>query len=267
MKRAFIAVEGPHDVELVGALLASLDGTTQRVRFKSEVDESWHGLIPTTFPVQDDIARRVPVPVFFCTATHTVAVMVAEGDKRLIEVIEESIAALDVPLDMLGVVMDADRSEAQARWTGMLPAASKLGLALPLRAGEVGPGPPRFGAFVLPDNASPGTLEVLLLDAAEVVYPTLLEPARAFVDGVKAPIAALSRDERRAFQKPSGREKATVACLGAVLKPGKAIQASIQDNRWFKDPAALALPRIAGVRAFLAALLDLPIPADSASKV
>lgn len=262
MKRAFIAVEGPHDVELVGALLKALLPDRKRVQYKPDVDPYWHDLIPTDFPIEDDLLKRVPVPVFFASSTHQVAVMSAGSDSRLLPVIEETLTTLSLSPDVIGLVFDADHDpkvEPAARWLSLRRSASAfdLGLALPDEIGDVSPGPPRVGCFMLPDNTSHGTLEDVLIDSAEVVYPELLHPARAFIDSVAGPIGQMRRKEREEFQKPAGRLKATVSAMTAVLKPGKAVQVSIQDNRWFRDARALAQPRLAAFRGFLARLLDI----------
>lgn len=259
MKRAFIAVEGPHDVELVGTLLASLDKAFKRLKLKSEVDSSWYSLIPTSFPIRDDIARRVPVPIFFQSPTHSIAVMVGGGDGSLVKLIEENRIQLAKEPDMFGLVMDADRRDPSERWTTVRAKLLRKipSLSLPSTLGEVESGPPRFGVFMLPDNTSPGTLEDLLVEAAAEVYPTFLKEARTYLTKVDESFKELEVDERKDFEKPAGRAKATVACISAILKPGKAIQVSIQDNRWFRDARTLQLPRIAAVRRFLATLLEL----------
>ncbi len=274
MKRALIVVEGPHDVELVGTMLRSLvlAPKPKRIRFKRDLEPFWHPLVPTEFPIDDDMAARVPVPVFFGTTTHSVAVLNVGGDSRLLPALEESLAMLAGGADMVGIVMDADDRQPSERWSALVDssAAEDLEIGLPRVAGRIDTGPPRVGGFILPDGASEGTLEDLMLDAASIVYPELLDHARAYTDNAlelaKAQRGPLSgkawKQEWKLFvDKPAGRRKALVASMGAVLRPGKAIQNSIQDNRWFRDPEALKHPRIAAVRVWLADLLELPLPA------
>ncbi len=258
MKRAFIAVEGPHDVELIGALFRSLDPKRRRVRLLAELDDFWRPLVPERFPHQGDLARRVPVPVFFVGGSRSLAVMADRGDSGVVDSIRGALDALNDAPD----IIDADDLTGPARWDRFRAskAARELGDLLPTQAGRVLPGPSRVGAFVLPDGEGPGTLEDLLLDAAGIVYPTLLAGAETYIADAAPHIAALPRDDRKAIQKPAGARKATVACVGAILKPGKAIQASIQDNCWFRTPEALALPRVAAAREWLADLLELSLP-------
>jgi hypothetical protein len=44
--------------------------------------------------------------------------------------------------------------------------------------------------------------------------------------------------------------------MTSILRPGKAVQTSIQDNRWLRNQA-LAIPRIAAVQTFLTELFEL----------
>lgn len=110
----------------------------------------------------------------------------------------------------------------------------------------------RCGVYILPDNKNEGTLENLLLECADVYYQNLKNCAEGFLKQID--FDQLHASELREFYKPSGHKKATVAAMGAVLKPGKSIQVSISDNRWLQE-AAEQLPRIHACRQFLSALI------------
>ncbi len=106
---------------------------------------------------------------------------------------------------------------------------------------------------MLPDNAAAGTLEDLLIECAEKQYPQLLVSARTHVGSVtEGP--PYEKSDLEDLLSPAGRRKAIVGSIGSVLRPGKAIQTSIQDNRWV-DGHALELPRVKMFRAFVDALL------------
>ena len=113
---------------------------------------------------------------------------------------------------------------------------------------------PRTGIFIFPDNHSLGTLENLLDDCAALVYRELREKAQQFTAGAAA--VQHTNDDRKEFDKPAGKMKVTMGCIANFLKPAKAIQASIEDNRWLCGES-LTLPNIATLHAFLKDLIGL----------
>jgi hypothetical protein len=257
LKYGYLVVEGPHDVEFVARVLKPYG--LRRIRLKSDLDPFWESLVPEVFPIDDDLLKRVPVPMFFTSATHSVAIDGAMGDTLIVETVQESLAYLG-PDQLVGVglMLDADtRVTPSQRFLSIKDklASLEVTLDLPDNPGKVGSGHPRSGVFMLPDNQSQGTLEDILVQCAEIAYPSLLARANTFVQGVDA--NSLTRDDKKEFEKPAGRNKAIVSSISSILKPGKTIQVSIQDNRWLKDDA-LNLPRVKAVQTFLAELLEIP---------
>ncbi|WNG52068.1 hypothetical protein F0U60_54155 [Archangium minus] len=258
MRYAYLVVEGPHDVEFVGRLLKP--HRFKRENNESRLDPYWRPLVPTKFPYGGDLSRRVPVPTFFVSDTVSVAVHASGGDSEIANRVEETLqAALVAPPDAVGVLLDADRDKPPVERFGEVRQAlqAKVNLVVPEQPGQVSTASPRCGIFVLPDNVNPGTLESLLLECADIPYPALLSDVRALVSRVQTGAYSLTPDDLKDFNKPAGAHKAMVACMAGILRPGKAIQVSIQDNRWLEG-AALELPRIAALREFLRVLLMLP---------
>jgi hypothetical protein len=255
-KYGYLVVEGPHDVEFVYRLL-SPHGLT-RVQFMASLDPFLLPLVPRSFPPGDDLQKRVPVPLFLQSGTHAVAVHSAVGDTRLIQTVDENTALLDQAiLTGIGLVLDADLAVMPGdRYVAIRDGLRTKGYPMPDDAGVVSTGPPRLGAFVLPDNMVGGTLEDLLMDCARDVYPTLLATATTHVDSASRD-ATLAPDDLRELRKAAGRNKAIIGSMASVLRPGRAIQVSLQDNRWLRD-TALALPRVRAVQSFLEELLELP---------
>lgn len=253
-KRGYLVVEGPHDIEFVSKLLAPFG--LKRVQFKRDVSTYFQRLIPTTFPYQDDLLKRVPVPLFLKSDSHELAIHNAVGDTRLLETLEESLAFLDKSqLSSIGIVLDADsKASAAERYAAIRPGLLALGLQAPTAPGLVSDDSPKMGAFVMPDNATSGTLEDLLLECGQTNYPHLLASAQNHIGGLNG--FALNSADRKDIAKPAGRNKAIIGAMAAVLRPGKAVQVSIQDNRWLEDKA-LALPRIKAIQDFLVELLGI----------
>ncbi|BBL76837.1 DUF3226 domain-containing protein [Methylomagnum ishizawai] len=259
-KYGFLAVEGPHDVELVYRLLRCFG--LARVQHESNLDSSFLKLIPKKYPPDGDLQKRVPIPLFLQSDTHVIAIRNAGGDSQLIKATENAINILDLDgiiLTGLGILLDSDKEiDAAKRYRELKQNLAAKGLNLPEQPGIVTSGPPKLGAFVLPDNQTAGTLEDLLLDSALTVYPNLLASATSYID-TAITSTELIPEEREDFDKPAGRNKAIVGAMAGIMRPGKSIQVSIQDNRWFRDEA-LRLPRIKAVQDFLKTLFELDQP-------
>ena len=253
----YLVVEGPHDVEFCYRLL-SVYGL-KRVRMIQELDEALKSLVPRSFPHSGDLLKRVPVPLFLQNGTHAIAIHSAIGDTRLVETLQETLLTLDPEtFSGVGLMLDSDSAKTAAvryEELGKKVAEAAIGLTLPLLAAEVAPGPPRCGAFVLPDNVQAGTLEDLLLESAEVQYVDLLSAATGYVDSA-IDEGLIPASHRTDIEKPAGRNKAVIGAMAALFKPGKAVQTSIQDNDWLRG-SALGQLRIKAVQAFLVSLFDL----------
>jgi hypothetical protein len=272
MRFGYFIVEGPHDQEFVGRLLKIELGKMQRIRQEEDLDARWEVLIPRTFPHDGDLLKRMPIPTFFQNQGWSIAVQNAIGDTGLANTLEEDFTSLDNALpEFVGVFLDADTDSPQNRFNALRRELEQRGFALPtLQApGQVCMGacyqdqaPMRLGIFVLPDNQATGTLEDILLECAETNYPTLYQAADSYVQSIDLNLSEFRADDRKDFNKPTGPRKATLSCISNILRPGKAVQVSIQDNRWI-DQQTAELPRIQACLAFLQRLLSDTPPNES----
>lgn len=253
-----LLVEGPHDLEFCARLLKPHDyHRIQQLDVLKANHPFWLRLVPEKWPHKGDMLARHPVPVFFANSNgQSVAIINASGLDKLATRLGVDLSNLNGLPDAIGIVLDADSSEApQDRHTGLLKAIAERPekearqTSFPDKPGVVSAGPPRCGIFVMPDNQSQGTLEDLLLDAAGSAYPQLLQAAQTYTASASQN-SSLQQSDLEEFNKPAGPKKATVAAMASILKPGKAIQVSIQDNRWL-EPASLNLPRINALQVFL----------------
>ena len=258
MPFAYLVVEGPHDIEFVARLLRPFG--FHRVGRMQDLNAYWKILVPTSFPHNDDLLKRVPVPTFFHSATHEVALHSAVGISNIAKQVQDTLVLKQNSLpDAVGIILDADNAQTPAqRFAALVTDLGNRGAlnpaGAPANAGAVTAGNPRWGFYVLPDNAAQGTLEDVLLECAGLAYPDLLHHANAFVGGFDP--AQCQGTDLNDFNLPAGPNKARVDCVSSILKPGKAIQVSIQDNRWLEGPT-LALPRVTAVTAFLRQLLAI----------
>lgn len=239
MERSYFVVEGPHDVQVIGRLLRERE--LQRIRLMEDVDPYWQKLIPRGFPHKGDLLKRVPAPTFFLSDGYSVAVQAAGGDAESIsKTIRSSFLTLDSPPDGVGVVVDADfEIEPHAVWSGFSGKFPDDIDDIGSEPGGVGTSLPRTGIYVLPDNSSQGTLEDVLLPCAQRAYPALTEVMTNAInplDPDDQDIFPRSSD-RKQFKKPAGRKKAIIGAVANLLRPGKAVQVSIQDNGWLRRDA------------------------------
>ncbi|WP_295444650.1 DUF3226 domain-containing protein [uncultured Thiodictyon sp.] len=208
MRCGYVVVEGPHDVELVYRLLSPYG--LKRVRYLSDLDPLFAPLVPRDYPPDDDLQKRMPVPLFLQSGTDAIAVHSAFGDSRLIEIVEENAAMLGRgAMSGVGLLLDADRQTSATRYAKLRSDMAAKGFALDPIPGQVAPGKPRLGAFVLPDNRTTGTLEDLLLESAQAIYPALLASAQEHVDRA-AQDSGLTRNDLADFKQPAGRNKAII---------------------------------------------------------
>ena len=86
-------------------------------------------------------------------------------------------------------------------------------------------------------------------------FTRALLTATAHVDAASQDSSLMAEDLKE-LQKAAGDNKAIIGSIATILRPGRAVQASLQDNRWLSD-ATLMLPRVRAVQEFLVDLLEL----------
>ncbi len=258
-KYAYIVVEGPHDTEFIVKLLKYFYDF-QAIERYPELDPYWHKLVPTKFPYNDDLLRRVPVPYFLQKEGYSLAIQSATGDTGIEKAIEESFALIDSEnLSSLGIILDCDYIKTpNERFTTITELLKSKNIEVPQSIHDLSEGIPKLGCYILPDNQRQGTLEDILLECAKQVYPSLYTGAEKFINEVNLDSAEFVASDKKYFKKPAGSNKAIVGSIVNVLRPSKTIQVSLSDNRWISQ-ATQNLPEIQAIRLFLANLLDLPV--------
>lgn len=264
---SYFVVEGPHDqwvlARVLGARGAKVvrsierEGRAGAVPPEPVLDPAWERLVPRTYPHQGDLLARVPHPLFLRGGDAAIsvaidAVSLDSNFKRLVRRLETTLAVVE-GLERIGVVLDSDAEPPERRFERLRSDLAKGERArrfpLPSGLGEIASdGRLCFGIFAMPDNRSHGTLEDVLLQCAEASYPELRVLAEKFVEGA-CDLTELTDEDRKDLKKPAGPRKAEVSAIASVLRPGKALQVSIQDNRWI-DERTLALPRLEAFAAF-----------------
>lgn len=262
-RHTYLVTEGVHDVTFLGKLLDEQFGF-RKATTAAQLDDAWRRWVDRfAWPHDRRIDRlSVPAPVFYVRpeAEHFVALVNAGGITRIASAIDVGLQGflLDgTALDALGVVLDSDEQTPDERFQQMATKLEQLELTKPLVIGGMVNGPPRIGVFVLPDGHAKGTLEDILLAAGRLIYPALHADAEAFVATSMTKLDLLEPKEGKPIKEAAGQKKATVAAMTAVLKPGRAVPATLEDHRWVSEQT-LDLAEMNPCISFLAELLGLP---------
>jgi hypothetical protein len=254
-KYCYFLTEGAQDIAFLIKLL-KYQGIKQ-IEKRSKVDPFWDELIPKTFPYNDELNRQVPVPKFLEGDGLSIALQGAVGDTRLVNTIQEDLAL--IPQEQLfgiGIILDADNREPQERFDTIKTELEelKLGLNIASNPGIITQSEVKFGVFILPDNKSKGTLENILIECGEHNYQQLIELSREYISKIDE--SKLKSGDLREIRKPAGKNKAMIGGVSNILKPGRTLQVSLQDNDWI-DNRTVNLAKIKLVRAFLCQILDI----------
>lgn len=261
MKYSFIIVEGHHDIEFLARIL-KVSYSLKHIKQLDDLDPYWENLVPRNFPIEGDLAKRVPVPTFFQNDELSVALHSAGGDGNLAEEVQENLTELSRQSSGvfgIGIILDADKRETPIKRFELcinqfteLESPLPIKLSLPSSPGEVIKDFPRCGIFVLPDNKSSGTLEDILIECAERNYADLLNQSRNYIDSIN--ISLLNKEDRKKIKKPAGKNKAIISSITSILRPTRSLAVSLHDNRWI-DEETLKLDRLVLIRDFVGEII------------
>lgn len=255
MKYAIIGVEGPHDQAFVGKVLKLLgfkDFREELKGLKSDLDPFWRKFIPV-YPKKGNLYKRLDMPSILFNDTISVAIYAGEGS-NLVTNLDDILSAnpeYQTNLSAFGIVADCDKSNPDRIVERYTNCFRNYFPDLPNQAGIVNSNSPRTGIYVLPDNVSQGVLDTLLCSCGEIAYPAYMEKASSYLD-------EFSESEKKSLKwKTFDREKALVATVVSVLKPGKTNTTSIADNNWVSKQTQQQVPALANFIEFLSQLLEL----------
>ena len=277
MKYAIIGVEGPHDQAFTGKVLKllglknfkdewnKLDKLTRLDMSKdleSKFDKFWHKFIPR-YPKQGDLYKRLDMPYILFNDTISVVIYAGEGSNLVtnLDDILSNNPEYQTNLAAFGIVADCDKlnpDQIVRRYTNCF---RNYFPDLPNQAGVVNTNSPRTGIYILPDNASPGVLDTLLCECGQIAYPAYMKRANSYLDSYLDEFSDLdefSQKERTSLKwKKFDREKALLATVVSVLKPGKTNTTSIADNNWVSEQTQQQVPALANFIEFLSQLLEM----------
>lgn len=248
LKYCILGVEGPHDQAFIGKLLKQ-QRLTQFDGERDSLDPFWEKFIPTYRKL---LYVRLDMPAIFSSPTHSVAIYQGEGSnlcKNLKGKIREHDPYMK-DIHAFGLVLDADTLTPQQKATEYATELRELYPSLVDEPGKIIVGQPRTGIYVLPDNKKQGTLESILVDCATIIYPDHKVGAIQFLDGLD--------HAHKSHWRHFDHEKAMVATIVSVLKPGAANTPSIAQDHWICEETVKGVDEVALLGEFLKNLLELP---------
>ena len=251
MKYCLLAVEGQHDQAAIGKLLKVSGFQKFDGMYDDNFDLFWKGFIPTYPKKGGNLYTRVAMPSIFTSHTHSVAIYVGEGNNLVSNIVKMLVNHQQYAEEIhaFGLIVDADNKK-PAEIAG--EKAEGLKSVFPMISNEPGAitvGPPRTGIYVLPNNKDEGTLDSILVDCAASVYPGHKDAAEIYVN---------SFDEVHIQHfRPFSREKALIASIVSILKPGMANTPSIAQDKWISAQTIAAINDLRLLHGFLEDLLGL----------
>lgn len=263
-KYSYIIVEGQHDIEVVGKIL-SFSGINRVTRLE-KVDSFWTKLIPKEFPQDGDLIKRVQVPAFFQDEqkNFSIAVHEAVGEARILDLLDLTIANLDLLDDVTGlaIIIDADKQKAQQKYENLVSRLKRLDNTQPIAwaeaSGLIKKSSINAGIYIFPDNNSEGTLEDVLLKCGESSYKEILDEAKNFMLNISEPnILNKYNDELDCFKNEAKRKKAVLSCVSNMFNPASAIQVSIRHNKWICEKNKEEIVEISSLFDFINNLIGL----------
>ncbi len=258
MRNYLIIVEGAHDIAVMEKLLR-LNGVNEQIHELEKVPLVWKRTIPARFPFREGRLERItPIPSFLMNEEVSVAIKCANGDTEIMRVLQQIMNAMQISeKDQLSGIMllcDADQEKAESKIGKVTGTYSekedfKLGRKQGMLVLDTGMKEIPVFSYVFPDNENEGDLEKLLLETAKAAYPGLLKIAEEYV--------AKASDICKGLKKEQYARKATVGCIANAMKPGKANQVSIADDRWVSEETLKACHMLQKLNAELCSMLQL----------
>ncbi len=233
MNYAIIGVEGNSDQAFVSKVLKLLgfkDFKEQHKGLKSKLDPFWYSFIPK-YPKKDEgnLYQRLDMPSILFNDNISVAIYAGEGSNLITNLDDIIYANSDYQnnISAFGIVADCDRDTPANIVKKYADSFQSHFPNFPQQCGIVDLNIPRTGIYILPDNKNQGVLESLLIECGNIVYPELIESATNYINIIP--------DEYKRKWKPFDEEKALIATIVSILKPGKTNTVSIADNKWISE--------------------------------
>lgn len=254
-----IGVEGPHDQAFLAKVLKTLFGFNE-CKKQEQLDNIWRKFIPTYPTRTGQLHLRLDMPSVLLKENLSIAVY-AGGGSDLSNKLHDKLSDIDCQSSLkgFGIVVDSDSdtpSRVAQEYHNKLKDLFPEFPSATDRTGVVVSGKPRLGLFILPDNDTAGVLDTILCKCGEVAYAGLMEHAKEYISKFNDHEVGWSNFDR---------DKATVAAVASILKPGGTNTATLSNNNWVSLESYRQIQEIQVFCGWLGNLLSIsPLPIGSA---
>lgn len=237
-KYAFFAVEGDSDQIIVRQVLRNFLGMALWNGKVNTLDDIWirrSDVVPAYSPTTSgDVYRRSNIPSLLYNDSISVLLHQGEGSNLIkhVKAIFDT-TELHNELAAFAVFVDADNEDLRAKTKQYRDRFADYFPGFPENPGTINKGNsgPSVGIFVFPNNLDAGVVEDLILQCGKIVYPSFVANASDYVDhfedNLKGPIR----------WAPFDKQKAIIASVASLLKPGKSNLATLKDDSWISESA------------------------------
>ncbi|MEA5509167.1 DUF3226 domain-containing protein [Crocosphaera sp. UHCC 0190] len=252
---SIIGVEGPHDQAFVGKLLRVLGFQDFRKihQGKAEyLDPFWRKFTPQ-YPKNGDLYARLDMPSILFTETHSIAIYCGGGSNLStnLDDILFTHPPYQTELSAFAIIVDADKKSPKNIAQNFQETFKPYFSDFPSKPGIIADGKTKTGMYILPDNNNNGVLDSILLKCGKEAYTEYITEAENY-------ISKLDNSSQKYHKfKNFDKDKAIIASVVSVLKPGKTNTVSIADNNWISEKTIQNVIELASFIEFLKQLLDL----------
>jgi hypothetical protein len=237
-KYAFFAVEGDADQIVVRQVLRNFLCMNLWNGKRETLRDIWlreSDVIPTySSNTSGDVYKRANIPSLLYNDSLSV-LLYEGGGSRLIKQVKATLDAtgLHNELAAFAVFVDADNKDLCTRTKQYRDEFISYFPGFPGNPGDISlidPGT-STGIYVFPNNRDEGVVEDLVLECGSIVYAAITDHARHYVDHFEVNLKGSMQWE------PFGKQKAIVASVASLLKPGKSNLVTLKDNDWISESA------------------------------
>lgn len=248
LKYCILATEGVHDQAAISRVL-KLSGLKRFGGQANRLDAFWQRFIPI-YPKRGNLYDRLSMPSIYSSSTHSVAIYQG-GGSELLENLQADILYEPYHKDIhaFGVIVDTDTYSPSFVCDKYAKGLRGFFPDIPDIPNVVDIGPPRTGLYILPDNINSGVLDTLLVKCAAVMYPDHAMGAENFLNQLGG--------SHKTHWGPFDYQKALVATITSVLRPGATNTASIAQDNWICEKSKDLVIELSSLANFINNLLEI----------